>query len=549
MRRRRDHHNGGLSDRHISYPVHNAYPTNIRPLRADFVDQSLETGNEVLFVCLVSEKGNILAPSGVVTCGTAEEHDGAAIGLYRPPVRRVDGRLRFGDGKPCISFGPVLRVQHEPIVARESRLGAWPALGWVTTFATIGTVGEGYESENGPLEPDALLPAQDRLWRHPAERGAEQAAANLAARQSQGRSWPALVMSFLAGCCAVGLAWMLADNDEPAPIEQVSIQEIIPEQPAFEGTLSFDDWVDQVSQLNKTSVVALHLGGDASHDVAQAVLLRDDGHLMTSAHAIVGAEDITAEFPGGRLPAQLIGSDPVSGVAVLKINSPNLSPPTFGDESQVVVRDRLVALSYTTSEPEAAIAVDLIDKNYVTTVDNGDLLSELHRLSDDLSPEWAGSAILSDDGGIVAMAITGRDGSPFAIPIDAARSAADQIISNGEVEHKAWLGVNTAPALSEALQEQRGLSGGVLISKVWGETPAARAGLRAGDVITRAGSVNVLGRTDLGEALATLEAGEPIEITYSRVTEQAGDTNVLRDPNDVESELFTTMVIIGARPA
>ncbi len=410
-------------------------------------------------------------------------------------------------------------------------------------------MGEGFENEDRPLEPDSLLPAQDRLWRHPAERGAEQAAANLAARQNQGRSWPSLVMSFIAGCTAVGLVWMLADNDEPAPIEQVSIQEITPERAVFEGTLSFDDWVDQVSQLNRTSVIALHLGGEATQDVAQAVLLRDDGHLMTSAHAIAGAEDITAAFPGGRLPAQMIGSDPISGIAVLKINSPNLSPPTFGDESQVVVRDRLVALSHTTSEPEAAVAIDLIDKNYVTTVDNGDLLSDLHRLSNDLSPEWSGSAILSEDGGIVALAITGRDGSPFAIPIDAARSAADQIIASGEVEHKAWLGVNTAPALSEGLQEQRDLAGGVLISKVWGETPAARAGLLAGDVITRAGSINVLTRTDLGEALATLDPGEPIEITYSRVTGQTGETNVLRDPNDVESELFTTMVVIGARPA
>ena len=109
--------------------------------------------------------------------------------------------------------------------------------------------------------------------------------------------------------------------------------------------------------------------------------------------------------------------------------------------------------------------------------------------------------------------------------------------------------MNTAPALSEGLQEQRDLAGGVLISKVWGETPAARAGLLAGDVITRAGSINVLTRTDLGEALATLDPGEPIEITYSRVTGQTGETNVLRDPNDVESELFTTMVVIGARPA
>ena len=127
-----------------------------------------------------------------------------------------------------------------------------------------------------------------------------------------------MFMSFVAGCCVVGLAWMLADNDPQAPIEQVSVQEITPsEEVTFAGPLSFDDWVDEVSQLNKTSVVSLHLGGDLPEDHVQAVLLRDDGHLITSAHAISGAQDITAEFPGGRLPALMIGSDAVSGIAVL----------------------------------------------------------------------------------------------------------------------------------------------------------------------------------------------------------------------------------------
>ena len=178
-------------------------------------------------------------------------------------------------------------------------------------------MGEGFEEEDGPIEPDVLLPAQDRLWRHPAERGAEQAAANLAARRTHGRSWPSMFVSFVAGCCVVGIAWMLTDTDEPARIEEVLVNEIIPEEVAFEGPLSFDDWVNDVAQLNRTSVVALHLGGDASQEVVQAILLRDDGHLMTSAQAIAGAEDITAEFPGGSGPAELLASDAVSGIAVL----------------------------------------------------------------------------------------------------------------------------------------------------------------------------------------------------------------------------------------
>ena len=409
-------------------------------------------------------------------------------------------------------------------------------------------MGEGIEDEYGPLEPDALLPAPDRLWRHPAERGAEQAAANLAARRVYGRRWPSMFMSFVAGCCVVGLAWMLADNKEQATINEVSVNEVIPGEVTFEGTLSLVDWVDDVSQLNRTSIVALHLGGDAPQEHAQAILLRDDGHLITSAHAIAGAEDITAELPSGPLPAQMIGSDAVSGIAVLKINSPSLPPPTFGDPSQIRVRDQLVALSYPTAGSEPAQAVDVVADEYVATLPNGDILSDLFRLSDNLDHEWSGSAILSEDGGIVGLAITGRDGNPYAIPIDAARSAANQLISDGSVEHKAYLGVAMA-GVTEGLQEERGLTGGVLLTRVWSETAAARAGLVAGDVITQAGPVNVHSRTDLREALATLEPGDAIEITFSRGVATTGGANVPRDPGTLETELITTTVIVGATPA
>lgn len=433
------------------------------------------------------------------------------------------------------------------MLGRESRLWPKPALSCAPSFATMWAVGEGFEDHDGPLEPEALLPAPDRLWRHPAERGAEQAAANLAARRAQGRRWPAMVMSFLAGCCVVGLAWMLTDRNQ-TPITEAVSQEIIVGETSFEGTLSLVDWVDDVSQLNRNSVVALHLGGDAPQEHVQAVLLRDDGHLITSYHAIAGAEDITAELPSGPLPAQVVGADSVSGVAVLKINSPNLPRPTFGDPSLVRVRDQLVALSYPSASPEPAQAVDVVAEEYVATLPSGDILSGLFRLSDNLTNEWSGSAILSEDGGIVGLAVTGRDGNPYAIPIDAARSAANQLISDGTVEHKAYLGVDMA-GVTEGLQAERGLSGGVLLTRVWSETAAARAGLVAGDVITQAGPVNVLSRTDLREALATLEPGDSIEITFSRGVAATGAADTARDPGSLDTELITATVIVGATPA
>jgi serine protease DegS len=406
---------------------------------------------------------------------------------------------------------------------------------------------------NEPPEGE-LRPAPDRLWRHPAERGAEQAAANLAARRVYGRRWPSMLMSFIAGCSVVGMVWLLQD-EKPARVSSVpEVHEIVPTtQTQFEGTLSFDTWPDEVAQINQTSLMALRLGGNPPHDNAQAILLADDGHLITSAHALIGADPglITAVLPGGeQIPAQLVGSDVVSGVAVLKITSPELPPPTYGDELQVLAGDRLVGLARNADDGQSTpIIVDLLGKDHVTTLPNDDLLSGLFRLSDDLDDSWAGAAILDENGGIVAMAVESRDGAHYGIPTRLARRIAQELIDGGAIGHKAWLGVDGLVELSDGIKEERNLLGGLLILRVWDETPAAKAGLVAGDIIVGAGSVNVLDRTDLRLVLATLDPGDTIELRYSRGAPTTSNPHeVAPEPGQRSSEILTTYVTVGAAP-
>ena len=157
-------------------------------------------------------------------------------------------------------------------------------------------VGEGSTSDT----PDGgeLPHAQDRLWRHPAERGAEQAAANLAARKTGGRNWSNHIMSFIAGGAVVGLVWLLQTEPE-VPVAQNTVIEFAdrPVADTVPDRLSFDVWVEDVARPNRMSVVSLHLAGDVEQNLAQSVRLGTDGHLITSAHAIAGAEEIWAALP------------------------------------------------------------------------------------------------------------------------------------------------------------------------------------------------------------------------------------------------------------
>lgn len=360
-----------------------------------------------------------------------------------------------------------------------------------------------------------------------------------------------MLMSFVAGCSVVGLAWLMQE-EQPAPLVINTVQEVeAPENSLPEGPLSFDEWANDIAATNRHSVLGLHLGGEPMHEMAQAILMSTDGHLITSAHALMGAQDITVEVPGDEpIPAQLVASDPVSGVAVLKINAPNLPPPTFGNDDLALVSDRLVALAHHGEDTDSlARTVDVLGKNHVTVTRNGDMLSGLFRLSDDLDDEWAGSAVLDASGGIIAMTVESRDRRHYAVPIDVARTVAQQLIESGEVEYKAWLGVEMSP-LSPTILEERQLLGGMLISRVWSETPAAKGGLVAGDIVVGAGPINVLDRQDLVEFLGTLSPGDELELRYSRSTgEEIGPDAANPQPGDVVNEIHSTTIVVGARPA
>ncbi|NNC80229.1 MAG: serine protease, partial [Acidimicrobiales bacterium] len=359
-------------------------------------------------------------------------------------------------------------------------------------------MGEGYDDED--QVPGAPVPAPDRLWRHPAELGAEQAAANLAARQAGGRRWPSMLASFLAGAALVGLAWLFTD---PSPTTIQNIETVVleaPIRPVVDGPLGLNEWAIEVTEPNRQSAVTLHLGGDAAVPIAQAILYRSDGHLLTSAHAVNGATDINAIVGTVSLPAQVVAADFVSGIAVLKVPTPDVEPGIFS-EGSVSARDQVVAMGAMASDDGPLVrVVEVLSKDQVAVTAAGHHLSGLFQLSEPLDNAWAGAPIVDARGGIVAMGVSTRNGVTYAVPTSLAFDIAQDLTDKGSTAHVAWLGV-VPERLTDSLKAERDLPGGVLVSKVWSESAAAKGGLVAGDIILGIGSVNVLEPNDLLSAL------------------------------------------------
>jgi len=230
----------------------------------------------------------------------------------------------------------------------------------------------------------------------------------------------------------------------------------------------------------------------ASQGQGSGFVYDGDGHIVTNAHVVEGASSLSVKFWNGKsYTARVVGTDPSTDLAVLKVNAPvsELFPLSLGDSTKLVVGDPVVAIG-------SPFGLE-------GTVTSG-IVSALHR--EMTSPnQFAIDNSIQTDAAINHGNSGGNEGVGFAIPSSTVGSIAAQLISSGKAQH-AFLGV----VLRDSSQA------GAVISQVRAGTPAARANLRAGDVITAAAGKPIASASELRAVINAHRPGDPISITYER---------------------------------
>ncbi len=225
------------------------------------------------------------------------------------------------------------------------------------------------------------------------------------------------------------------------------------------------------------------------NSLGSGVVVSADGYLLTNHHVIEGASDIKATFADGRsLKAKLVGTDPKTDIAVLKVDGANLPAIPLGDSSQVEVGDFALAIGNPFDLGQT------VTFGIVSALGRGNLGIEAYEdfIQTDaaINPGNSGGALVNLQGqligintAIIARGAQGNQGIGFAVPVNMARLVMEQLIKNGRVA-RGYLGV-TLQDLNEALAKQFGVTGnqGVVITDVAADSPAAKAGLQPGDVI------------------------------------------------------------------
>lgn len=256
--------------------------------------------------------------------------------------------------------------------------------------------------------------------------------------------------------------------------------------------------------------------------LGSGVIITADGYVLTNHHVIDGAEEIKVELTNNRVyEARVVGQDPRSDLAVLKIDASDLSLLTLGDSDRARVGDVVLAIGNPLGIGQTVTAGIISALGRTTGLSDGSFESFL-QTDAPINQGNSGGALVNTAGelvGINSQILTptgGNIGIGFAIPANMARDVADQLIKSGEVR-RGFLGVTIQPVTSE-VASQLGLreARGVVVGAVEQGSPAERAGLRQGDVITAFNGNQIADGNSLRNLVASAGPGAEVTLTVLR---------------------------------
>ncbi|NDD57891.1 MAG: DegQ family serine endoprotease [Chlamydiae bacterium] len=250
-------------------------------------------------------------------------------------------------------------------------------------------------------------------------------------------------------------------------------------------------------------------------------IVSPDGYIMTNAHVIKGADKITVVLNDGReLDASLVGSDPHTDIAVVKIDGKNLPFVNLGDSDEMEIGEWVVAIG-SPFQLEASLTVGVISAKGRQNLRITDL-EDFIQTDAAINPGNSGGPLLNLDSEVIGIntAIVSRSGGymgiGFAIPSNMAKNIMNQIINNGVVT-RGFLGVSLQPVdkdIADAFNLPK--AEGVLVSDVSKDSPADKAGVKQGDIILEYNGNTIKSIGGFRNEISMMKPGSVVKLTINR---------------------------------
>ena len=255
--------------------------------------------------------------------------------------------------------------------------------------------------------------------------------------------------------------------------------------------------------------------------LGSGVIVTEDGYILTNGHLIIGANEVQVTLPDGRdFKARVIGLDPRSDIAVVKVPAQHLPTVPLAESRKVRVGDLVLAVGHPFGVGQT------VTHGIVSATDRGGIGIEDYetfiQTDAPINPGNSGGALVDVTGHLIGINTAiisssgGNLGIGFAVPSDLALRVMSDLIKHGEVA-RGYLGVETQDLTPELAEEfKAGTSAGVLVGGLAHDGPAERAGLQVGDVITRFGEKDVHDSRQLKLSVAETKPGDSFDLELLR---------------------------------
>jgi S1-C subfamily serine protease len=284
-----------------------------------------------------------------------------------------------------------------------------------------------------------------------------------------------------------------------------------------------------VVQVNVEATQNTPFGPQSGEGVGSGVIYRNDGYIITNNHVVEGASEVSVAFADGTTErAEVVGRDPDTEIAVIRVDRNDLPAASFNESEDLVVGQLAVAIG-SPSGFESTVSAGVISglgREFPKEFTGGRLersLVDLIQTDAAISPGNSGGALVNRDGEIIGINVaylppaeTGAVNIGFAVPSDTAVSVADQLIETGEVSSP-YLGIFTTDLSPEDAERfDLPVDSGAIVREVEPGSAADRAGVISGDIIVALGDAPIEGSGDLLGALRDYQPGDTVDLTVVR---------------------------------
>lgn len=299
------------------------------------------------------------------------------------------------------------------------------------------------------------------------------------------------------------------------------------------NSASVADIVEQVgSSVVKITTVKEKIGYDFFYGQTEeqvkgegsGVIIDERGHILTNNHVVAGADQIIVLFTdkegnGMELKGELLGRDPVTDLAVVKVKGTDLPSAPLGDSNQIRVGDQAIAIGNPFGFSNTVTVGVISALNRDLRIQEGTELLDLIQTDTAINPGNSGGALFNNQGKVVGIntaIIKGAQGLGFAIPINLAQEVAEELIEKGKVE-RPWVGIYGATITAEIQATYKlPVKEGVIIADIISKSPADLAGMKKNDILISISGEKLTSMEQLRKELREYEIDDKVKCVVVR---------------------------------